>query len=350
VRPSDFDLAKLPNHLQMNVEVIDDQGLVTSKGRNLERLRVASRSAELAQSREESTAHDHWRRDGLTTWDLDNLPLELPVVRGGIQVLAYPALIDRGTAVDLRLVDTAAQADRLSRRAVARLYALASHKAIRSQVRWLPRWNEICVWATAAISPADLQDELTMRIAELAFVLTEGVPRDKAQFMARLDDSGERIGIATQELAALLPRLFEAYQQARVACEELAGTRFQAAQADIREQLRQLMYAGFLVDVPWNWLQQYPRYFLAIHCRADRLKSGGHVRDEEGMRVVERYWQRYRQQEQRNIQQNRVDWALTDYRWMIEEFRVSLFAQQLGTVIKISAQRLDKQWASVQTN
>jgi ATP-dependent helicase HrpA len=257
-------------------------------------------------------------------------------------------LIDRGGTVDLRLLDTPAQSERMTRRGVARLYGLAQRKSIRAQMRWLPRWDEVCLWASSVLSSEALKDQVGLRIAELAFVGREGIPRSQDEFNARLTNGVERIGIAAQELAPVLPRVFEGFQQARVAVADLNGSRCAAARQDIEAQLAALFEPEFLTNVPWTWLLQYPRYLAAIVYRADKLKSAGQAREDEALRVVADAWNRYLRQHHSNEQRHRYDPNLVEYRWMIEEFRVSLFAQPLGTSIRISPQRLDKQWAQVE--
>ncbi len=192
-----------------------------------------------------------------------------------------------------------------------------------------------------------LKDLVALRIATLAFVAREGIPRSKHAFQERLVNAVERIGMATQEVAPLLPRLFEAYQQARLALNELTESRFAAVRDDIQVQLAALFLPQFLAEVPWEWLQHYPRYLAAIVYRIDKLKSGGQVRDHDGFQTIADFWQRYAQQQTTNRERRRHDPSLEEYRWMIEEFRVSLFAQPLGTAIKISPQRLQKQWSQV---
>ncbi len=102
-----------------------------------------------------------------------------------------------------------------------------------------------------------------------------------------------------------------------------------------------------MTQTAWKWLQHYPRYLAAIEYRVDKLRTGGDARDIEGRQQLEVHWQRYRQQLEKNLQLEDWDPELDEYRWMLEEFRVSWFAQPLGTAVKISPQRLDKQWTKV---
>ncbi len=343
----DFDLQKLPVHLQMNVRVVDDEGTVVQMGRDLNALQLASRPKESAAELPSPIGEHPWRRDGITSWDFDALPVEVPLERSGIQIVGFPALVDQGESVALRLLDDKAEAEYQTRRGISRLYCLAHRKSLQTQVRWLPRWDETCVWAASLLDANTLKAQLQLRIAELAFVGRKALPRDPAAFAARLENATERIAVATQELAPRVPQLFEAYHQARLAWEAVTGSRAADAREDIGTQLAALMEPGFLVDVPWNWLQQFPRYLHAIVYRLEKLGSGGPARDAEFAGIVRPYWQRYQQRADENQRRRRHDPELVEFRWMIEELRVSLFAQHLGTAIKISPQRLDKQWSKV---
>jgi ATP-dependent helicase HrpA len=348
IESRDFQPEKLPDHLRMNIQVLDDAGEVREMGRELTTLRAAARPAESSVAKEDAAGDDQgWNRDGITSWDFGPLPAEVTVVRGGIPIAAYPALIDRHDAVELRLLDSSGLAELRTHRGIARLYLLAQRKSIGTQIRWLPHWAQIEVWAASAVRADELKAQLSLRIAELAFLGREGLPRDDAAFASRLANASERIAVAAQELAPLLPRLFEAYHLTRVALEGLDGPRFADARTDLNRQLRALVGDEFLVDVPWKWLEQYPRYLAAMVHRIDKLKAGGQARDAEGRQAVEPFWERYVNRQQHNERLERADPALTEYRWMIEEYRVSLFAQPLGTSIKISPQRLEKQWALV---
>ena len=104
----------------------------------------------------------------------------------------------------------------------------------------------------------------------------------------------------------------------------------------------------FLVDTPWRWLLHFPRYFRAMRLRSEKLRSGGHLRDAEAMAALKPHLVRCRKRQCDLAAQSSYDAELEEYRWLLEEFRVSLFAQVLGTAVKVSSQRLDRQWAKIQ--
>jgi ATP-dependent helicase HrpA len=148
-------------------------------------------------------------------------------------------------------------------------------------------------------------------------------------------------------VAKLLFSLFESYHAARLAWEQLPKPRWQPVADDVEAQLADLVAPGFLTSTPWKWLEQFPRYFRAIAARLDKLSHGAEQRDQRGMDELTPWLEACRDRAERHQQRGIVDPELVLFRWMLEEFRVSLFAQQLGTIFSISAKRLEKQWAKV---
>jgi ATP-dependent helicase HrpA len=113
------------------------------------------------------------------------------------------------------------------------------------------------------------------------------------------------------------------------------------AKADVREQIEYLLAPGFLRNTSWEWLQQYPRYFEGIMKRLEKAPHLG-PKDEEAVKELQLYWRRY--QEKSDLGHTKLASEIDSLRWMIEEYRVSLFAQSLGTKIPVSAKRLDKRF------
>ena len=345
IPPSAFDLEKLPNHLKMNLRILDENGQTQCAGRDLESLRRQVRDP--SRRATVGIPAEAWTRDGILDWDFGDLPADVSIQRGSIVMTGYPALVDQQQAVGLRLFSSAPYAERQSRQGLTRLYVLATRKSLRSQVRWLPQWDETCVWAASVMNADELKEQLQDLMADQAFLGDAPLPRSEAEYRRRLNQSVERIALAAQEIAPLLPRLFQAYHRARLAIESLSSPRWQAAREDLQAQTACLVDRRFLTQTDWKWLQHYPRYLAAIEYRVDKLKSGGEARDLEGRQQIDGHWQRYRQQREKNVQLEEWDSELDEYRWMLEEYRVSWFAQPLGTAVKISLQRLDKQWTKV---
>jgi ATP-dependent helicase HrpA len=155
---------------------------------------------------------------------------------------------------------------------------------------------------------------------------------------------------AVQEVTKMLSAFLEAYHEARKTLEQYKKTAlgaFRDACVDVKENMQRLTHRGFLVTVPWNWLTEYPRYFKAVPLRFEKLCSGGETADRNGTAELQHYWQQYTERKELHEAACLDDTELETFRWMLEEYRVSLFAQRLGTAVKVSPQRLAKQFEKV---
>ena len=162
-----------------------------------------------------------------------------------------------------------------------------------------------------------------------------------------MKEAANRLSIAIQEISPWLLPIFEGYRQTRQLLERKPLPAHTYAVDDMREQLASLTTPDFLTSTPWPWLTQYPRYFNAIKYRWEKLNAGGLDRDRRSFAELAPRLQLYHQQRTKLTEHHGFDPRLDYYRWMLEEFRVSLFAQPLGVAIPVSAKRLDEQWSRV---
>ena len=328
----------------MNIQVVDAEGRTLAQGRDLGQLRSqlgVAASVEVSDSQQ-----DQWNRKDIVAWDFDELPPQVTIKRNSIEIAAYPTVLDQGASVSLRLLNSDILSRRKSRAGIRRLYAIKHRKALRSQVNWLPQFNEVCLLASPIIDHETLAQQVADLITDQAFFRPrEKLPRDRDSFALRSQESAERIGSATQDVAKLLPKIFKAYQQSRLALEQQSIDRWKYATVDAEQQLHALLPTDFLLATPWPWLNELPRFLKGIAYRMERLASGSLDRDRNATTEISHYWQQFLQRETELHQAGQVSEPLETFRWMLEEYRVSCFAQPLGTSITISPQRLDKQWA-----
>ena len=153
------------------------------------------------------------------------------------------------------------------------------------------------------------------------------VPRTAEAFAARLTAARERLTVAVQDVLPLVTIFSEAYHRVRLALEEGIAPNLQYAADDIAGQLAELTAPGFLTATPWPWLQAYPRYFRAIELRLAKLTRGETLRDRAQYELIAPHWRRYLELARSHREQGLFNLALTHYRWLLEEYRVSLFAQ-----------------------
>jgi ATP-dependent helicase HrpA len=346
ITPETFDLERMPLHLRMKVRVVDHGGRTVVEGRDLASIR--EHLGDDALPAQPSANHSPWHRDGLTKWDFGALPEQVELRRGGMVLAKYPALVDQGNAVALRLADTLAAAREQTRLGALRLFVLLEHRELRGQVAWLPGIETIRLHAAPLAKKRSIEEQLIDFLGGKAFYVTEELPRDAESFEAMRLAGRRNILPAVQESTKFLQHLFEAYHEVRLALEEPRPATWKYALDDIRDQLGALLQESFLIVTPWTWLEHYPRYLKAMTLRLSKIAGSGIPRDTASHEEIGRHWQNYKERAEEHRQRGIDDPELSVFRWMVEELRVSLFAQELGTTIPVSPKRLDRQWSKVQ--
>ena len=157
----------------------------------------------------------------------------------------------------------------------------------------------------------------------------------------------KRVGLAVQDLVGWTSRFLEAYQEAGLAIERFRNGPADSVARDCSEQIARLVAPRFYLTTPRRWLNEYPRYLKAIPLRFDKFLNGGSKTDPDFTLELAEYWSRYEKAEEEAENAGVFDPELENFRWAIEEYRVSLFAQRLGTSIKVSPVRLEKIWEKV---
>ena len=344
VDPTLFKTEKLDDHLKINLQVVDEEGEVVAEGRSVAELR-SQLGAEYTSSIVE-VDDETWKQDGLTDWSWDELPKEIMITRGGTHLAAFPAIVDQTDSVGLRLTDSQNASEMTTRQGLVRLFQITYRKSLKSQVNYLPDLQQHTVTLSRIIPSSELKRQLSDLVTRVAFVDFNKIPRDKSAFESMQQNSIERISIASQDIAKWLPKFANAVHEVQLKLEDIPN-RFGTAKGDIKSQIAELKSEGFLALTPWQWLKQYPRYFEAISYRISKLDSTPTDKERSMADDVNAYWQQYVEMHQTHASQAIVDPELQTFRWMIEELRVSLFAQKLGTSITVSPKRMEKQWAKV---
>ncbi|MFM9971173.1 MAG: ATP-dependent RNA helicase HrpA [Burkholderiales bacterium] len=349
VIPGDaFRYEALPAHLSMNYLVVDEHGRQLSMGRNLAQLR-----AELGDKAEEQfseLAASEIAQEGLTDWSFGDLDEVMEIRRGAQALIGYPALVDRGANVDLEVLDSAERARALHRAGLRRLYMLQLKEQAKFIEKNLPGLQAL------ALQYAPLGDAAHLRaqLLEAAFdraCLGEPWPRTRAEFERRRDEGRSRVTLIAQEIARLAGAIFTEYQSLQKKLAACAKG-YPAACRDIEESTARLLAKGFLSATPYERLQHFPRYLKAAGQRLEKMRAAGQdgaTRDGRAMvelASVLTAWQR------ETLKQQKAgaapDAQLDQFRWLLEELRVQLFAQELKTPVPVSAKRLQKMWQAMQ--
>jgi ATP-dependent helicase HrpA len=346
ISPDAFRLLRVPDPLRMRIRVIDSAGRTVAVGRDL----AGVRKQLWADSKPTWGIIDdpRWNRQGIVTWDFGELPEHVEIRRGGAVLSAYPSLVDAGDSVSLRLASTPEAALHQTRGGLRRLVALAVHGEIEPHVEWLPNLTELTALASDLGDRGYWKEQFIELVADRAFLTDLALPRNQLDFASCLAIGRERIGLAVQDVLPLVALIFETYAAVRRRMRITPDVPWLDALTDIESQLGELFRPGFLSSIPWQSLQSYPRYLRGIQVRLERLTSGGLARDRQLFDEIDARWQGYLDLAAQYHREGIYDASLAQYRWLIEEFRISLFAQQLGTLAPVSAKRLDQLWAKIE--
>lgn len=342
-QPDDLKNVSLPDHLRMTVRVVDGDGKALASGRDLRVLqRRFDHTSDQPSAAFPPASLESYSRHDIVRWDFGDLPEQQEVTVGNHTVMVYPSLVDAGRSVSLLLQTTSQKAVDATRLGINRLFQLQLSKEDK-RLRQLPVFEPTVALRFRAIGSVEfLKDQFVFAVMDRVFLAGQAPLRSKADFDERLTAARGRVAEAGRQLSDQLIDVIEVYHRVQSQLGQLPSAN-RAVADDIEQQLQAMLPGDFLINVPAQWLAHYPRYLQAIEVRLDKCQRAA-SKDAENSALVASYWQRFVDKQQDDT----VDRdALVTYRWMIEEFRVSLFAQQLKTAMPISAKRLDKQWELV---
>jgi len=317
-----------PPHLHMNFRVLDEDGRQLGVGRDLAALKREH------GARTEAVLQEEVPLEKFTGWTMGDLPELMEIERGGQTLVGYPALVDDADAVTLQVFDSPEKARELHRAGVLRLLAIAFRDRIRDLERSLAR--------DVVLGP--LKGEVIAAALARTF-LQDAVPTTQAEFARRLDEGRSRFTLIAQEIS----RTAAGILAERAALEKKLNAAEKAhAQPvqDVRQQLGRLLSPGWLGRTPWERLQHLPRYLKAASMRLDKLRADP-ARDARLAAEVARLEQPYRRELAARARSGEPGAELQQFGWLLEELRVSLFAQELRTPVPVSVKRLSKLWQTV---
>ena len=348
VRPAatDFKLETLPAHLFMNFKVVDEHGRMLSGGRNLDQLK-AEHGGQAQASFQQMAAADAQAgkvlaHENITDWSFGELPELMEITRKGQSVIGYPALVDRGGHCDLDVFDDPDQAREQHRLGLLRLFRLALREQVKYLEKNLPELTRMGMMFMNLGTQEALRDQIIDVALEQA-CLAEPWPATQEAFAQRAKEGRTRLGLLAQEVARLALQILTEWQAVQ---KKLVPARAHAAShADMQAQLSALMGPRFLVFTPYAQLTHFPRYLKAVQARIDKLRADP-ARDARNMADMAPLLTQY--QRARSALKGARDAGLDGYRWMLEELRVALFAQELRTPMPVSVKRLQKAWGALQ--
>ncbi|TAK79430.1 MAG: ATP-dependent RNA helicase HrpA [Aquabacterium sp.] len=380
IKRADFKLELLSPHLFMNLRVVDEHGRQLGMGRNLAALKAdlggqarnafqalaALKVGGRAEPEPEAAPPAAAPRDGrtpqpaaaeaprpaaapanakYTAWTFGTLPELMEIEREGPRgkqvLVGFPALLDKGEHVEIEVFDEPEAAAEKHRAGLRRLVALQLKEPLKFLEKNIPDLQKMSMLFMPLGSAEELRDQVVQVALDRAF-LQEPLPHDAAGFTARIEEGRPRLNLIAQEVARLAGSVLVEYAAAARKLKDAKPPKDVAD--DVAAQLQRLCHRRFIATTPYAQLQHLPRYLKGIVLRLDKLR-GDVARDADRLRELrplEQRWQR-RLAERKGAADARLD----EYRWLLEELRVSLFAQELRTPQPVSVKRLDKVWAQM---
>ncbi len=344
---------QLADYLHLRIRLLDESGRrEIAVSRDLAALKAdyagRARPAPVAQLAGDATK-------ALRDWTCGALRETVSEQVGRLTVKGYPALIDCGDHVEQQLVDNLEGARAAHRAGVRRLLRLCEAKAARALLKNIPdlpqmRLHYVQVAAAtdqAGDEPPELAEQLLLLGLERAFLDRDPwLIRDRAAFDACRSVGRSRLGPVLLDVARLVGEILELSHRVRSRLEATSQTNWRPSVEDMRQQLDRLIFQGFVLVIGGEQLRHYPRYLKAILQRLDKLATAA-ARDRQRMGDMARLHDAWSRRAQQAREQGLFDPRLEEIRWLLEELRVSLFAQSLGTAEPVSIQRIDRRWQSL---
>ena len=328
---------KLPEHCYLNLRIIDDGGQELAGGRKLHELQQQLGQAAAVTFRDNT---QEFERDNVTAWDIGTLPESIKFARGKQQLTGYLGLQkEKDGRIALRLFDTSAAAEQAHRLGVIELMKLQLKEQVKDLNKGIQGFTQAAM-LLKHINADTLRDDLTQAVCDRAFIGEDELPRNEKAFK-------EQIKRARSRLPAVKEALSRYLQETAAAYAELNGKLGKHPLTHLmRQRLQTLLAAGFATRTPWAQWPRLPIYLKAMTLRLEKYSSNP-ARDaarEADIQELEQMWQ---EKTDSLIKQGLpISDGLAAFRWMIEELRVSLFAQELKTPYPVSVKRLLREWDS----
>jgi ATP-dependent helicase HrpA len=338
-----FRSEMLSAHLSMHFRIVDEHGRQLGTGRNLAQLR-----AELGQKAGEQFAElaraDTPHKKG-TAWEFGDLGEVMEIRRASQTLIGYPGLVDHVDSVSLEVFDSADRAREAHRAGLRRLFRLQLKEQARQIEKNLPGPQAMALQFAAFGEVAELKEQLLAAAFDRA-CMQEPWPRSRAEFERRRDEARSRVTLLAQEIARLAGTILAEHAALQKKLQQTSKA-FAEPCRDVQENAARLMPGRFIERTPYERLQHFPRYLKAASLRLDKLRADPHrdARLAAEFVPLAAQWQR---EQARQLKSGNRDPQLEQFRWLLEELRVQLFAQELKTSVPVSVKRLSKMWQTIQ--
>lgn len=344
-----WQVDKVPIHLQMNFQIIDPDGKAIAQGRDLKSLQEQWQDKAktlFASQANELPGEGFATRDHIKSWDFGDLPECREIDRNGVTLRSYPALVVKNGNISLRSMDQLEQAESETRQGLVYLFQSVYRKDVEYAQKNIPDIKQACLYYASLGQCEELKNHIVYLSVLRALKIEDDLIRSHEEFTTRSEQAQKSLMSVLNEVAALILEMLTLYHQINRRLSVNVSPAWIKSIADIRSQLTSLFHQDYLRTTPFEHLRHYPRYLKAIQLRLDKLDDNL-ARDVRLMNDVAVFWKPFQQYYPPQVSHEALKEKLETFRWMLEEYRVSLFAQELKTAVPVSAKRLRELWKLV---
>ncbi|MGI9319496.1 MAG: DUF3418 domain-containing protein, partial [bacterium] len=335
IGPRDFDTGALPTYLHLGFELVDEELNTIDFSRDLTLLQ--SEYGMRAHAKFVQQGNATIERQGITRWDFDDLPKSIVVNIGDYKTNAYPALVDCSDSVGIKVFDNESDAEQAHQEGIRRLLWICLPEQRKLLKKPLPDWQKISLMYAAIGDLPTLQLAMFRKAQDRVYFQSLDPVRTREAFEKLLREASPRLPDELVTIALSVRETLSRYRDIIRSIEKHKAELADFTLEDVRSQIEWLVYDGFVEETPAEWLVHLPRFLAAINIRLDHARIDPET-DRLRWQKIMPWWNRYLECEYEYGRQFEY------WRWMIEEYRVSVFAQSLKTSIRISPSRLEQAW------
>ena len=334
------------DHMLMRFEVMDEAGKVIASGRNLENLKKTVGYKSSGKIAHLAASNKTIERKNIQHWDFEPLPENVVMNVSGMKIKAWPALVDEGDSVSIKLFDSPNEAQQQN--GLLRLILLKYKEEQKTLLKSIPETHKMCLYYASTGKCDELKNSIIENVFRLTFITGEllqhqhGSELSEHIFNEQLARNYSGLEDTLYELCHQLLTVLSLNHEIRKQLKGKIDLSLLETLNDVKDQLYSLVYPGFLDELSLDELRQYPRYLKAILKRLEKLAGDAH-KDRALRLQIQSLWDDYKEL----LKKYGSSAELTEFRWMLEEFRVSLFAQDLGTAYPVSEKRLIKRFSEI---
>jgi len=342
-----WNLENMPDYLFMRYEIVDEKNKILAMGRDLDKLRTEL--GDRTQAVFQALPKTSWQRENILAWDFGHIPEHIDLVHQEIRIKAYPVLLDCQNSVSLTVIDNQAEACVTHKKGVRRLLMLSIAKQTKYLLRNLLNIDQLCLQYSVIGACSALKEDLISAIFDQVFQLKSTDIRQQDEFEKKLAVGQALLMDESNTFCTLIGRVLAEYHQLMQQMKKHKSRVSSDTWQDINDQLKYLIYDGFVAEIDKIWLRRLPVYLRAINHRIEKFSSLPE-RDQNQRLQLSPLWAYCKSHFDKQALQKVSDPEFEKFRWMIEEMRVSFFAQELKTSFPVSIKRLREQWGQVLKN